>query len=263
MNRITPIKSLSDSYIWAITNEKNDAVLVDPGEAKPVLNFIKSENINPVAILITHHHYDHIDGVKDIKKEHKIPVFGPKNEDIECVDTKLKENDSIELPEFEASFTVIDAPGHTKGHIAYHYENKLFCGDTLFSGGCGRIFDGSYEQMHHSLNKIKRLSPETLIYCAHEYTLANLKFAQVVEPENENITELIEKVNTLSKSGSPSIPSKLEIELLVNPFLRCDNKAVINAANSRDGSSMNKSDTNHINSELDTFIKLRQWKDNF
>ncbi len=255
MNKIIPIKALSDSYIWTIINNNRDAVFIDPGESAPVIKAIESLELNPIAILLTHHHDDHTGGVEFLKNKYHIPVFGPKNENIPCIDSPMKEHDCIEFAQLAASFTVIDVPGHTIGHIAFLYENNLFCGDTLFTGGCGRIFEGSPGQMFASIHKLSCLPLDTKIYCAHEYTLANLMFAKKIEPENLKIADRIHQTIIAINNGEACVPSTLAIELETNPFLRCKIIEVNKTAAHYSGKS--------LNSEVDVFTVLREWKNNF
>lgn len=260
---VNGISAFSDNYIWAIENQAYVA-LVDPGDADVCINYIETCNKSLSGILITHHHADHTGGIKKLvaycqQKQWPITVYGPAGEKIPCCDIKLVENDSVNLPEFGITFDVIDLPGHTLGHIAY-FTNKtltpvLFCGDTLFSGGCGRIFEGTAEQMLASLSKLANLPDNTSVYCAHEYTQANLKFALTVDPNNEALINYNNKVAMLRDINQSTIPTTIKIEKLINPFLRSHEKALQQSAN--DYNSMC-----HTNS-LDTFTTIRRWKDQF
>jgi hydroxyacylglutathione hydrolase len=256
---VSAIKAFSDNYIWAISNENNLA-LVDPGDAQVCIEHIEKNNLLLSAILITHHHNDHIGGIEKLlayanTKHWTVTVYGPKNDNIVQLDVKLSENDTVILPELNCEFTVIDLPGHTHGHIAYHNDKHLFCGDTLFSGGCGRIFEGTPAQMHQSLSKLAKLAGNTLVYCAHEYTLANLTFALAVEPKNAELHKYTEKVKLLRHEDKASIPTSIDLERQINPFLRCHTTSVKQAA------------TNHAStlqtSEIQVFATIRAWKDNF
>ena len=259
--KINPIKAFSDNYIWAITaNNNNQLVLVDPGDADVCIDYIKQHSLQLHSILITHHHNDHIGGVdtlRDYCLKHNWPltIYGPALEAKDCSDIKLSEGETLILSPFDLTFTIIDLPGHTKGHIAYFGDELLFCGDTLFSGGCGRIFEGTPTQMYQSLNKLSQLPSQTRIYCTHEYTLANLTFALAVEPDNNDLINYYNHVRTLREKNLISLPSTIATECLINPFLRCDNATVINSAQEY----ANKD----VDSGLETFTAIREWKNNF
>jgi len=263
--KVSAIKAFTDNYIWAITNS-NRLALVDPGDANVCIDFIEQHQLTLSAILITHHHPDHTGGLKNLlaycqQKQWPITVYGPKNESIPHCDVKLIEDDIISVIGIDLS--VIDLPGHTAGHIAYFaqanvepfFEPLLFCGDTLFSGGCGRLFEGSAEQMLHSLNKLANLPESTKVYCAHEYTQANLKFALAVEPKNEILKSYSLKVNDLRSKGQATIPTTIKVEKQINPFLRSHKIAIQTSAN--------QFDCNTLATSLDTFTTTRRWKDQF
>ena len=258
---VTAIKAFNDNYIWAISSESNDKIaLVDPGDALVCLEYLQTNNLILSAILITHHHSDHVGGIAKLLEYAKdnawpVTVYGPATENIAQLDITLKENDTVSLPELNCQFTVLDLPGHTKGHIAYYDENKVFCGDTLFSGGCGRLFEGTPQQMHHSLTKLANLATDTLIYCAHEYTQANLSFALAVEPDNTNLHNYAEQVKVKRQQNHATIPSNIALELQINPFLRCHQHSIKLAA-------QNYSNQNQPNNS-DVFAAIRAWKDNF
>jgi len=258
---VQAIKAFNDNYIWAITNAKQVA-LVDPGDAQVCIDFIEQQQLYLNAILITHHHPDHTGGIEKLRvycqqKKWSLTVYGPANENIPHCDVKLSENDQINV--LDAGFKVIDLPGHTAGHIAYFDNNdteaSLFCGDTLFSGGCGRLFEGSAEQMLHSLSKLAKLPEHTKVYCAHEYTQANLKFALTIEPNNKALKDYYIKVNDLRSKGQASIPTTIQLEKQINPFLRCHQLTVQTSA-----MQLNKS---MQTTELETFTTIRRWKDKF
>jgi len=213
---IFPIKAFKDNYIWVI-QEKLNGIIIDPGEAKPVLEKLKRQNINLTAILITHKHYDHTGGVEElIKRNPDVQVFGPENIEFNFKYTIVKEGDVISILGTKVKLSVIETPGHTLDHIVYIDEAHLFCGDTLFACGCGKLFEGSYSEMFKSLSKISSLNPETKVYCAHEYTKKNIQFALTVDKENN---QLIQRYNRL-KHVEITIPSTLKEELETNPFLR-------------------------------------------
>jgi hydroxyacylglutathione hydrolase len=260
---ITALHAFSDNYIWAINNDST-AALVDPGDADVCIRFLEKNQIVLNAILITHHHADHTGGIKKLiaycqQKQWPLTIYGPAQEEIPHCDIKLTENDRVTLSELDIELTVIDVPGHTTGHIAYFRNTDiapiLFCGDTLFSGGCGRIFEGTAKQMLASLTKLKDLPENTKVYCAHEYTQANLKFALAVEPENNDLINYNKKVNELREKNQITIPTSIKIEKQINPFLRSNIKTVQKSAMAFDNST--KTD------DLKTFTTIRRWKDQF
>ena len=213
---IFPIKAFKDNYIWVI-QEKLNGIIIDPGDAKPVIEELKRQNINLMAILITHKHYDHTGGVEElIKYRPGVQVFGPENIEFKFKYTIVKEGDIISIIGSKVTLSVIETPGHTLDHIVYLDEARLFCGDTLFACGCGKLFEGSYSEMFKSLSKISSLNPETKVYCAHEYTKKNIQFALTLDKENN---QLIQRYNRL-KHVEITIPSTLKEELETNPFLR-------------------------------------------
>ena len=219
MLKIRPIPAFQDNYIWLIQNGNHVAV-VDPGDAAPVISTLQNENLTLDAILITHHHNDHIGGVQSLLKEYQTQVFAPTNEHFDFTHQAVRENDLIQLPNLKLNLSVIDIPGHTNGHVAYYGLNHLFCGDTLFGGGCGRLFEGTYEQLFNSLNKLAALPDETLIYCAHEYTEHNLRFASLVDSKNLALINRIAITRKVRASNKPSLPSSIGLEKETNPFLR-------------------------------------------
>jgi hydroxyacylglutathione hydrolase len=252
---ITPVKAFHDNYIWMLKSPGSHlAVAIDPGDETPVLSWLRETSSLLSAILITHHHYDHVGGIPELCWAFpRIPVFGPEKDRILGVTTPLKEGDCPEIPGLEVSLQVLHLPGHTAGHIAYYSGDALFCGDTLFAAGCGRVFSGTAEQLSGSLQRIARLPPQTLIFCAHEYTLDNLGFASWVEPHNRFISERIKQVRAERKTGRPTLPSCLSLELQTNPFLRTDGPDVVSAAEKKAGHAL------HGASEV--FTVLRRWKD--
>ena len=252
--KVEIISCLEDNYSYLIIDKNNKKTcIVDPSEPRPVINFLEKNNLKLNYILNTHHHYDHIGGNIELKKKYNAKVIGFKGDykRIPEIDFKLEDGEIWKQENFEAK--IIHVPGHTLGHICFHFynENNLFTGDTLFSLGCGRIFEGTYEQMFSSLEKIKKLPHKTKIYCGHEYTLQNSKFC--IKYDKDNL-ELIKKINDIKKklnNNQPTIPTTLEEELKSNIFLRSDNFKIKNNLNMNTGSS------------LDTFSKLRDLKDNF
>jgi len=255
MLNVTPVRAFKDNYIWLIRDADNRyAAIVDPGDARPVLRALEDENLTPAAIIITHHHGDHIGGVRALLAEYpELPVFGPAHERVPNLTKRLVEGDRITVPKIGARFQVLDVPGHTAGHIAYFGEGALFCGDTLFAVGCGRLFEGTPEQMHESLSKIAALPGETLAYCAHEYTLANIEFAKWVEPDNPDLLQRERDDRARRQQDIPTVPSTLELERRTNPFLRFDEPSVIHAAEKFAGK--------RLGGGAAVFGAVRYWKD--
>ena len=253
MFKIVPVSAFTDNYIWVI-HDQYYAVVVDPGEAKPVLDFLEQKKLKLAAILNTHHHFDHVGGNLELLQQFQVPVYGPGSEAIPTVTHHLKEGDGVYLSELSLRLSILDIPGHTAGHIAYYGANLLFCGDTLFSCGCGRLFEGTAQQMYISLNKLARLPDETGVYCGHEYTLANINFARLVEPENQAITQLQISAEKQRKSNLPTLPSTIAMEKACNPFLRCNQPEVIrNASNYAD---------KPLTDSVSVFAAIREWKNN-
>ena len=253
MFSIVPVSAFTDNYIWVI-HDQHHAVVVDPGDAKPVLNFLHQKNLKLIAILNTHHHIDHVGGNLALLQESPVPVYGPEGESISTVTHRLKEGDSIYLAELSLGFSVLDIPGHTAGHIAYYGSNLLFCGDTLFACGCGRLFEGTAQQMYVSLGKLARLPDITAVYCGHEYTLANINFAKLVEPGNQALTRLSVSAEKQRKSSLPTLPSTIVMEKSCNPFLRCDQPEVIHSASNYIGKP--------LTDPVSVFAAIREWKNN-
>ena len=254
MLEIIPITALKDNYIWLLENKINrHAVIVDPSKHEPVLEFIKIRGLIPIAILITHHHWDHVGGIAGLINEFGIPVYTPKNEAVRGSTNPVSEGDIINLSELGLNIRILDVPGHTSGAIAYYTEKMLFSGDTLFTAGCGRLFEGSPAEMYHSLSKIKKLSDDVLVYCGHEYTVSNLEFASIVEKNNKSIQKRLGMALQTRKLGQPTVPTSLEIEKQTNPFLRCEEESVINAASKRAGRI--------LDNPVEVFATIRSWKD--
>lgn len=221
MLEILPIPAFQDNYIWLLHNGKH-AVVVDPGDALPVIDTLLARELTLDAILITHHHSDHIDGVAELLKKWAVPVYAPKRESYPFSHIEVMEGSLVNLDRLGVELRVMETPGHTLGHVAYYGANCLFCGDTLFSAGCGRLFEGTPRQMYDSLQRFAKLPPETQVYCTHEYTEHNLNFARTLEPENKAIAARLLEVASLRAQRLPSLPSTIGLELLTNPFLRCD-----------------------------------------
>lgn len=261
MIKFTPIPIFSDNYVWVITHQdRQEAYIVDPGNGDPVLRFLAESGIKPLGILITHSHSDHIGGIDAITEDYDIPVFGPKCVSIPQISKPLRENDEIALwPHIMAK--VIAVPGHLPEHLAYFVSNKeahiqaLFCGDALFSSGCGRIFDGTHSEFHNSLSKLNALPAETQVFCAHEYTLANIEFASHIEPENIALKNKLAACSELRKQDKPTLPSTIAIEQETNPFLRCHKQSIKTRVSDLTQTS--------VTSDEETFAALRKLKDTF
>jgi hydroxyacylglutathione hydrolase len=227
MLHIHPIPAFDDNYIWLLHNQY-DAIVVDPGDAAPVLKELKKKRLNLKTILITHHHSDHIGGVTDLLKHFSAEVYAPKYENFTFNHIGLSEGDELNLTNIGLKLKVMWLPGHTLGHIAYFNNQYLFCGDTLFGAGCGRLFEGTPAQMLASLNRLKVLDENTKVFCTHEYTATNISFALKLEPENQDLIEREKQVFALRIKNLPTLPSTIGLELKTNPFLRCDETAIFN-----------------------------------
>ncbi len=262
MTSVTAIPAFVDNYIYLV-ERAGYAVVVDPGDARPVLQALESRRLKLAAILITHHHLDHCGGIAGIVAAHRAPVYGPRAEAhrIQGLTELVGEGDRVDVAELGLHCEVLEIPGHTLGHIAYYCAPtegeppRLFCGDTLFSAGCGRLFEGTAAQLHHSLQRLNAFDGTTEVYCMHEYTLANLAFAAAVEPQNAEIERYRSRVRELRDRGLPSLPSRLAIERQVNPFLRVGEPAIMRAAVSQLG---------QVPADpVSVFAALRGWKDGF
>ena len=225
MTMITPIPAFQDNYIWLISNSQH-AVVVDPGDAAPVIAYLKKHKLTLDAILVTHHHADHIGGIDELARHHPCKIYAPLKEKYDFTHEAVTDNQIIHLDNLQLSLEVLDVPGHTLGHIAYYGANSLFCGDTLFGAGCGRLFEGTPAQMFSTLQKLAQLPANTQIYCAHEYTERNLQFALTVEPNNPALLRRIEQTHAARMAGKPSLPSSMASELSTNPFLRCHSSEI-------------------------------------
>lgn len=251
MFNIHRISAFSDNYIWVIERDGRCA-LVDPGDSAPVIEWLDTHNVTLSAILLTHHHSDHCGGVLPLLKLYpNTNVYAPATESIPGVTHPVKDGDYILL--LGENIRVIGTEGHTKGHIAYYGDGKLFSGDALFSAGCGRLFEGTAQQMYDSLQKLKALPDDTLVYSAHEYTLANLSFATHLEPNNQALLEYRDNIEQLREENQASLPSTIGLEKEINPFLRCDAPQLLDAI------------ANKITSTdpVQIFARLREWKDSF
>ncbi|HSB97493.1 MAG TPA: hydroxyacylglutathione hydrolase [Spongiibacteraceae bacterium] len=257
---IEPIAAFTDNYIWCL-HDGSTAWVVDPGEASPVLVFLAAKKLRLQGILITHHHHDHTGGIGQLRQAFSdLTVYGPHNRDnqpcIKGLDKQLEEGDTVDV--FGYSFDVLEIPGHTLDHIAYYAADShpptLFCGDTLFAAGCGRLFEGTPPQMLASLQKLAQLPTATAVYCGHEYTVANLRFAQAVEPDNAVVRERAAEAATLRAEQRPTLPSNIGLELATNPFLRCQTPSVLAAARRHGAQTENLAAI---------FAAIRGWKDQF
>ncbi|SFD53209.1 hydroxyacylglutathione hydrolase [Paracidovorax konjaci] len=253
-----PLPAFTDNYIWML-HDGRSAIVVDPGEAGPVLQALQHQGLALQAILVTHHHGDHVGGVAELRSATGAAVLGPARETLPEPVQRLSDGDVVEV--LGLRMVVIDVPGHTAGHIAYYGADApggplLFCGDTLFSGGCGRLFEGTPEQMQHSLDRLGALPPETRVCCAHEYTLSNLAFARAVEPVNPALLQYSRECETRRSEGQPTLPSRIGTERDVNPFLRTREPAVARAAQAFDA---------HVDTAepASVLAALRQWKNEF
>lgn len=258
MLNILPISALKDNYIWLVINtHTSQCLIVDPGDAKPVLQALKTHSLKPIGILLTHRHADHTNGVAELVENHTMPVFGSAEEAVPQITDPLVGGETVLISPINLCFQVLAIPGHTHEHLAYTDAKSgvLFCGDTLFTGGCGRVFEGTMEEMYHSLQRLSILPDSTQIYCGHEYTAANLTFALTVEPKNEELQQRIKKTDLLRQEGLPTVPSTLALEKATNPFLRCQKKSVKQSAEQHSGKKLSTPE--------EVFAVLREWKNNF
>jgi hydroxyacylglutathione hydrolase len=252
MLHVKSIPAFNDNYIWLIISEDNRCAVVDPGEASQVIDYLKANSLTLSCILITHHHWDHTNGIDDlVRYAPSAKVIGPDVHPIPQRSMAVGDGDQIDV--FDHRFLVVGVEGHTDDHIAFVGDGKLFCGDALFSAGCGRLLGGTAEQSLNSLKKLASLPIETQVYCAHEYTAANVAFALTVEPENDALHLYREEVNRLRAQGKQTLPSTIEREKRINPFLRTQEPTVIQAVAGRTAAD----------DELAVFRALRQWKDEF
>lgn len=251
-----PLSAFSDNYIWVLhDDDKHRVSVIDPGDANVVERFLEQEELELTSILVTHHHADHVGGIRQLVQAHPVPVYGPAKERIPELTYPLSEGDKVHLEAQGLELEVLEIPGHTAGHIAYAGEQMLFCGDTLFYGGCGRLFEGTPEQMYASLCRLAELDNKTEVYCAHEYTQKNLRFAAIVEPENTAVRERYTETRNRRANSEIALPSTIAIELETNPFLRTDLATVKRLAEDHVG--------HKLTSAVEVFAAVRAWKDRF
>jgi len=251
---VVPLRALSDNYVWTIRDERRAAV-VDPGDARPVIDYLEREKLELVAILNTHHHADHVGGNRGLLARWKVPVFGPNDERVAEVTHRLKEGDRFTLPHFGIEFGVMDIPAHTRSHIAFHGGGMVFSGDTLFAAGCGRLFEGTPAQMHDALTRLMQLPDDTRVYCGHEYTVANVRFARAVEPDNTALRDLEIRAKKQRDQDLPTVPSTIAQEKATNPFVRVREKTVVAAASKFAG--------RQLTDPVSVLAAVREWKNSF
>lgn len=258
MVQIHAVPAFQDNYLWVLARGTHAAV-VDPGDAAAIQRFLDGHGLTLDAILATHHHGDHIGGVPELARRWKCPVYGPAHDGVEGLDRAFVEGDRVTVPGIDVAFDVLDVPGHTAGHIAYVHaagdEPVVFCGDTLFACGCGRLFEGTPAQMSASLAKLAALPGKTRVYCAHEYTMANIRFAEAVEPGNRALAQRKASDGARRARGEATVPSTIGLELATNPFLRCREPEVVRAAERAAGRA--------LPTEQEVFAVIRQLKDEF
>jgi hydroxyacylglutathione hydrolase len=254
LTRTIPLPAFQDNYIWLLAGADDACVVVDPGDAAPVLE-AAARGLRPVAVLLTHHHADHVGGVEAVLARFPVPCYGPDDPRIPAAAIRVGDGDRVAVPALGLGFDVIAVPGHTRSHIAFHGGGALFCGDTLFSLGCGRLFEGTPAQMLASLDRLAALPGDTRVCCAHEYTEANGRFARAAEPENAARDERLAEVAARRARGEPSLPSTLAGERACNPFLRVDAPGVLAGLAARLGQAPGD--------RAEAFAALRAWKDGF
>lgn len=256
MNTIHPIKAFSDNYIWCLHDEKH-AMVVDPGEAEPVVNYLQKNKLELTSILITHHHYDHINGLPELEEKYSPKVYRPQDLRIpqSSRHTIATQDSDVKIERLGVGFRVLELPGHTSSHIAYFNDDLVFCGDTLFSLGCGRMFEGTPQQFFESLEKLKNLKPSTKVYCTHEYTMGNLKFHQNLIPDDVDLHLAAKQIESKLQNTGISLPTSIEFECKHNLFLRTSDHCVQKAIENRIQQK--------IENKVELFAKLRQLKDEF
>ncbi|HET7664219.1 MAG TPA: hydroxyacylglutathione hydrolase [Rhodanobacteraceae bacterium] len=253
--RLDPLPALSDNYIWLLADANGHALVVDPGEAEPVETAIARDGLQLKAILLTHHHADHVAGAESLRARHDAVIYGPDDDRIKTIDMRVGDGDVVELDAPRVCFQVWAVPGHTRTHIAFVGEEWLFCGDTLFSLGCGRLFEGTPQQMLQSLDRLSTLPDSTQVCCGHEYTLANAAFAHGIEPDNAALAQRTEQARQSTHAGRASLPSRMDEERAANPFLRVDSAAVKQWVDTHAPQA--------ANDRVERFAALRAAKDGF
>jgi hydroxyacylglutathione hydrolase len=254
MLSLVPLPAFKDNYLWTL-HDTHHALVVDPGDAAPVLAYLAAHQLTLVGILCTHHHHDHTGGIAELVAAYHCPVYAPRHEDIPCCTVAVGENDHIEITELGIRFNVLDIPGHTRGHVAYQWAGGVFCGDTLFGCGCGRLFEGTAAQLLHSLHRLSQLPDDTPIYCTHEYTAANIRFALACDPHNTALQQRQRDTQRLRDAGLPTLPSSVALEKSTNPFLRCTEPDIITRILQQ--TPLTAQD------ELSVFTAMRHWKNTF
>lgn len=253
-HQVVALRAFADNYIWTI-RDATHAVVVDPGDAQPVLDYLASEKLQLAAILNTHHHADHVGGNAALLARHPAPVYGPRDERIPEVSVRLADGERFTLPHFNIGMETLEIPGHTRSHVAFFGDGMLFCGDTLFAAGCGRLFEGTPRQMYDSLTRLSRLPDDTRVYCGHEYTLSNIRFARVAEPDNSRLPELETRMQALRDRDQSTLPSTIGQEKATNPFLRVGEPGIINSASARAEKK--------LSDPVSVLAAIRDWKNNF
>jgi hydroxyacylglutathione hydrolase len=254
MFKITAIPAFTDNYIWAVHNH-HQAVVVDPGEAAPVLAFLASQGLTLTGIICTHRHADHIGGIKKLREVYNVPVYGRRHPANQHITDDLREGDKLSLEVFGLTFNIWEIPGHLDDHVAFVHPDILFCGDVLFGAGCGRNKEGTLTQLFHSLQRLSRLPANTGVYCAHEYTAANIRFALACEPHNLALQQRAIDTQKQRDAALPSLPSSIGLEQQTNPFLRCASPEIL--------ATLQQQHRSENDSELAVFIALRAWRNEF
>jgi len=255
--QVTAVPAFTDNYIWLIhgARDSDRVIAVDPGDADAVSKALRQDDLQLAGILVTHHHPDHTGGIVELIETFDVPVYAPAHEVIPGASVRVGEGDNFSFADLELEFAVLDLPGHTAGHIAYLNQEAIFCGDTLFSGGCGRLLGGTAAQLHASLSRLAALPITTRVYCTHEYTVGNLMFALAVEPDNSAIEAHLQECQYLRSQGRPTLPTSIGVELNINPFLRVKMETVKRSAERHAERS--------LNDDLAVFTTLRDWKNHF